>query len=230
MQGAMPASATRLLPGPSPMAVGLGLHLGLVLVRCRGIHTPASTRTRGQLRGRGLLSNPLRRMRGNLFIRTSIERSVSSGVSRQRTCPQDWTPLVSEERKTLLRKIQVDVCPKCQGIFLDRGEVKALTGQADLHRLLTKYLGLDADSQLLCPNCGGLMDGEDAGDVRVDVCLTCEGVWLDAGELERLATMDDAPFREFTPEKMEELLRANRIKQEDRKRAVRTLLRGLGRR
>src|SRR5205807_4688683 len=74
-----------------------------------------------------------------------------------------------------------------------------LTGSPSLNKLLTKYLGLDSDSQLVCPNCGGLMDGEDAGDVRVDVCLDCFGVWLDAGELERLGAMDDAAFREFTP-------------------------------
>ena len=151
-------------------------------------------------------------------------------MPRQRECPRDWSPLRKEPRKTLLRTVAVDVCPKCRGIFLDEGEIKALTGSSYLHRLFTKYLGLDADSQLVCPNCGGLMDGEDAGDVRVDVCLTCKGAWLDAGELERLAVMDDAQFRRFTPEKVEEILGAKRIRQEERRRAVRTLFRGLGRR
>jgi len=121
------------------------------------------------------------------------------------------------------------VCPTCQGIFLDKKEIRTLTGSSSLNKLLTKYLGLDSDSQLVCPNCGGLMDGEDAGDVRGDVCLDCKGVWLDAGELERLGAIDDAEFREFTPEKIEEILKAKEIKHEERRKAIRTLFRGLRR-
>jgi Zn-finger nucleic acid-binding protein len=115
-------------------------------------------------------------------------------------------------------------------MFLDKKEIRTLTGSHSLGILLTKKLGLDSDSPLVCPNCGGLMDGEDAGDVRVDVCLDCKGVWLDAGELERLKTMDDATFRAFTPEKIAELLKAKEIKHEERAHAIRTLFGGLGRR
>ena len=124
----------------------------------------------------------------------------------------------------------MDVCPTCQGIFLDKKEIRTLTGSSQLHELLTKYLGLDSDSRLLCPNCGVLMDGEDAGDVRVDVCLDCNGVWLDTGELKRLTRMNDAEFREFTPEKIEELLKATDINYKERRAAIRSLFRGLGRR
>ena len=74
------------------------------------------------------------------------------------------------------------------------------------------------------------MDGEDAGDVRVDVCLDCNGVWLDAGELNRLAEMDDAQFREFTPDKVEEILKAKDIQANERRKAIRSLFRGIGRR
>lgn len=130
----------------------------------------------------------------------------------------------------LLSNVEVDACPKCQGIFLDRGEIKALTGSSDLHQLLTKYLGLDSDSQLVCPNCGGLMDGEDAGDVRVDVCIKCHGVWLDAGELKHLTETDDAKYREFSPEKIEEILKAKDIEASERRKAFRGLFRGTSRR
>jgi hypothetical protein len=148
---------------------------------------------------------------------------------RVRECPKDWSGLKTERRQALLRKVEVDVCPTCHGVFLDAGEIKALTGSSDLHRFLTKYLGLDSDSHLLCPHCGGLMDGEDAGDVRVDVCLTCNGVWLDAGELERLAAMDEAQFRELTPEKLDELFKADQIQRMEQRRAIRGLFRGLRR-
>ncbi len=146
-----------------------------------------------------------------------------------RECPKDWSPLRKESRHSHRRTVEVDVCPTCNGIFLDKKEIRTLTGSPSLNKLLTKYLGLDSDSQLVCPNCGGLMDGEDAGDVRVDVCLDCFGVWLDAGELERLGAMDDAVFHEFTPDKIEEILKARDIKHEEHRKAIRTLFRGLGR-
>ena len=146
-----------------------------------------------------------------------------------RECPRDWTALQKEVRHSHHRSVELDVCPKCNGIFLDKKEIRALTGSRSLNKLLTKLLGLDSDSQLICPNCGGLMDGEDAGDVRVDVCLSCNGLWLDAGELERLGKMDDAEFRHLTPDKIEEILKAEEIKREEHRQAIRSLFRGLGR-
>lgn len=155
--------------------------------------------------------------------------SVPRKIRDTRECPRDWTRLTKESRHTHHRTVEVDACPKCQGIFLDKNEIRKLTGDWSLNRLLTKYLGLDSDSQLVCPNCGGLMDMEDAGNVRVDVCLDCNGVWLDAGELERLAAMDAAEFRKFTPEKIEELQKAKEIRHEETRQAIRSLFRGLGR-
>src|SRR5947208_1929053 len=108
-------------------------------------------------------------------------------------------------------------------------EIRKLTGDWSLNKLLTKYVGLDSDSQLVCPNCGGLMEIEDAGNVRVDACLDCKGVWLDAGELERLAAMDPAEFRTLTPEKIDELQKAKEIRDEEHRLAIRGFFRGLRR-
>jgi hypothetical protein len=38
-----------------------------------------------------------------------------------------------------------------------------------------------------CPKCGMDLQEINAGDVHVDKCFSCEGIWLDAGELERLS-------------------------------------------
>ena len=146
-----------------------------------------------------------------------------------RECPRDWTVLSKEMRNSFLRKIEVDVCPKCGGLFLDKKEVQELTGSHALHELLTKYLGLDASSQLVCPNCGGLMEIMDAGHVRVDVCLDCKGVWLDAGELERLAATDRTKFRHLTQEEMDEYLKAKEIRRKDSLNPIRNLFGGLRR-
>jgi Zn-finger nucleic acid-binding protein len=155
---------------------------------------------------------------------------VARKVRDARECPRDWTPLRRERRRALGRTVEVDECPTCYGIFLDKAEIRALTGSSNLHDLLTKHLGLDSDSPLVCPNCGGLMDGEDAGDVRVDVCLKCNGVWLDVGELQRLAEIDDDEFQSFTPDKITEILKARDIRDNERRKAIRGLFRGLGRR
>ncbi len=35
-----------------------------------------------------------------------------------------------------------------------------------------------------CPKCGMQLEEIAFGDVRVDKCFSCEGLWLDSGELE----------------------------------------------
>jgi hypothetical protein len=37
-----------------------------------------------------------------------------------------------------------------------------------------------------CPKCGMQLEEISFGDVKVDKCFHCEGLWLDNGELERL--------------------------------------------
>ena len=39
-----------------------------------------------------------------------------------------------------------------------------------------------------CPKCGSELQEVAFGDVRVDKCFACEGLWLDDGELEKLQT------------------------------------------
>lgn len=146
-----------------------------------------------------------------------------------RECPKDWTPLRKDVRHSFNQSVEVDECPKCQGLFLDKKEVEALTGSHALHKLLTKYTGLNSDVQILCPNCGGLMESMDAGGVRVDVCLDCFGVWMDAGELERLAAMDRSAFRHLTPDEMAEYRKKKQIELDEHLDAIRSLFLGLRR-
>ena len=168
----------------------------------------------------------------SLFRRGRLGQAVipfHRKIRDKRECPKDWSPLQKEMRESFLRKVEVDVCPKCRGVFLDENEVAKLTGSHRLHEILSKYTGLNSNVQVLCPNCGGLMEAEDAGDVRVEVCLDCFGVWLDAGELERLATMDRAAFRHLTPEEMEGYRKKKEIRREEHEDAIRNLFLGLRR-
>lgn len=124
-------------------------------------------------------------------------------------CPRDRAPLVAKEHEVRGPNVVADHCPKCEGIFLDEDELAKLTGKRNVNQLITEYLGVDSGSQLVCPNCGGLMDDEhfqgQSEKVTIDVCLTCHGVWLDAGELEAIAKLDDKSFDELTPEKRAEV-------------------------
>lgn len=99
----------------------------------------------------------------------------------QRTCPRDRTPLV--ERK--LEGVSVDECPKCGGAFFDERELGRATGDKELARYLSTVHGV-ATSPMVCPACGGLMDLDKVGDVELDHCTSCLGVWLDKGEIDRL--------------------------------------------
>ena len=41
-----------------------------------------------------------------------------------------------------------------------------------------------------CPKCGMPLEEIAFGDVHVDKCFNCEGVWLDNGELDRITSKD----------------------------------------
>jgi Zn-finger nucleic acid-binding protein len=41
-----------------------------------------------------------------------------------------------------------------------------------------------------CPRCSQDMDSVDIGEIRLDVCTSCRGIWFDADELGRVVSMD----------------------------------------
>lgn len=124
-------------------------------------------------------------------------------------CPRDRAPLEEREHEITGRNVHADHCPKCEGVFLDKDELKRLTGHGNINQLVTEYLGLDVGGQLVCPACGGLMDDEHFEGVEakttVDVCTTCHGIWLDAGELDAIAALDDKEFDKLSAEKRAEV-------------------------
>lgn len=124
-------------------------------------------------------------------------------------CPRDKTPLEEREHEIPGLNVHADHCPKCEGVFLDEDELKRLTGKRNVNQLITEYLGVDVGGDLVCPHCGGLMDDEHFtgvdGKITIDVCTTCHGVWLDKGELEAIAKLDDKAFDQLSAEKRAEV-------------------------
>lgn len=48
-----------------------------------------------------------------------------------------------------------------------------------------------------CPKCGMELIEIDYKKIKVDKCFNCEGVWLDAGELEKVAKLEKSTLDKF---------------------------------
>jgi len=143
-------------------------------------------------------------------------------------CPKCWVEMERKEAEVLGPNIEIDICPKCGGIWLDEGELNKLLRDRKLSDYLTKHIGTKTKSKLVCPKCGGLMDIEKAEDVEIDVCLNCHGVWLDQGELGKLSNISKSGFEVDTFDKAEE--RWEEMAQKEKQSTLLGLLRRLPRR
>ncbi|UCE38426.1 MAG: zf-TFIIB domain-containing protein [Thermoplasmata archaeon] len=141
----------------------------------------------------------------------SIKKKI---MQKKIDCPRCWVEARREEVEIFGPNIEIDICPKCNGIWLDPGELGKLLKNKKLTDYLTKQIGTQSKSELVCPRCGGLMDIESAEEVQIDVCLNCHGVWLDEGELDDLKGKSKEGFRgddiEKAQEKWEELAKKQR--------------------
>ena len=135
-------------------------------------------------------------------------------MEKQVDCPRCWVSTYGILVKTFGPDVLIDICPKCKGIWLDYGEMGKLLKDRKLTDYLTKNIGTKSESELVCPRCGGLMDLEFADDIEVDVCLNCNGVWLDEGELDDLKAKSKKGFKgddiEKAVEKWEDSVAKNR--------------------
>jgi hypothetical protein len=50
---------------------------------------------------------------------------------------------------------------------------------------------------MMCPKCGMELIEMDYQGIKVDKCSECEGVWLDAGELEAVAKLEKTGLERF---------------------------------
>ena len=130
----------------------------------------------------------------------SIKKKLDA---KTKDCPRCWVKMEKERLEVFGPDIEVDRCPKCQGVWFDPGELSRAVGKKT-GDYLTKHVGTKSESQLVCPRCGGLMDLEYADEVEVDSCIKCGGAWLDAGELEKLKRKAKGGFKRDEMLKLEE--------------------------
>jgi uncharacterized protein len=94
--------------------------------------------------------------------------------------------------KATFQGLEVDLCPKCGGLWLDRGEITraAKLPDAELARLRGLLTGkggpppVPSENKAPCPACPGSLSEVLLGTVHVDYCNKCHGLFLDKGELE----------------------------------------------
>ena len=100
-------------------------------------------------------------------------------------CPRCSTALKTEKYKG----IEIDKCPKCEGMWLDHHELDQLedTVYDEDQRKGTMFFRSEG-SDLLCPRCGRHMNWFRYRhyDIELDYCEEEHGFWLDKGEEKRV--------------------------------------------
>ncbi len=88
--------------------------------------------------------------------------------------------------------LDLDRCPACLGLFFDPGELTKVFSDANPETLREEMCALPVVADAVpatCPRSGHLMNRVKSArvpQVSYDVCLHCNGIWLDAGELSAL--------------------------------------------
>ena len=112
-------------------------------------------------------------------------------MSNRKLCPRcaDQVPLVERE----YGGERVDFCLNCHGIYCDKGELEGLI------QIMSDFNSVKLDEPELenqplsernfnpnCPNCQEGMQTDQVGQVWINQCSACGGIWLDQGELSAL--------------------------------------------
>lgn len=106
--------------------------------------------------------------------------------------------------KARIDEIEVDLCPRCGGLWLDHGELERLArkqaGEVDrLRKLLSATQKgpppVPSDLTTTCPACTSAMrEVKLVGpNLTIDYCTRCKGIFLDRGEIDAaLKAIQDA--------------------------------------
>ena len=107
-------------------------------------------------------------------------------------CPACGSVMVVVEHK----RIELDYCAKCHGVWFDAGEMELLLGSIGVQsvkqfsvEMAQKPETQTTEKKRKCPICNGRLTKQLFGaqpETLVDICPRGHGLWLDGGELEQL--------------------------------------------
>lgn len=97
---------------------------------------------------------------------------------------------IEEMKIETLSGIEIDRCPVCKGIYLDKGEFEKLVvleaGTGDSFAFSAISDAMD-EVPAYCPHCEhDMVSNVGPADLKVDRCEKCGGIFLDQGELATL--------------------------------------------
>ncbi len=98
-----------------------------------------------------------------------------------------------------LETYRLTYCQRCRGMLIAMDDLQPIIAAIRSHRdapaaFLAPRPDGDAARGFDCPKCGAEMDAHPyggGGNVNVDSCEVCEVVWLDGGELRKIASAAD---------------------------------------
>ncbi len=107
-------------------------------------------------------------------------------------------------RQTHLREhgtMVLDTCETCNGAWFDQGELDRLDGSVWTNMEDHEFDGAEGDHPSVdCPKCSvplTPLSPRGAQDLVVDRCSSCNGFWLDLGELDRIIDLAGAVDADF---------------------------------
>ena len=113
-------------------------------------------------------------------------------------CPVDESVL---ETQIYESDIEVDVCPSCNGMWLDKGELEKieevrehdyteeLKRMPDYVSRAYEMARQKGHAEVCCPKCGDEMEKREycyCSQIIIDGCIHGHGIWLDSGEVRAL--------------------------------------------
>ncbi len=107
-------------------------------------------------------------------------------------CPTCKSTMIVVEYK----KIELDYCPECYGVWFDSGELELFLDSLNLEKrdqfisnLLSAPEAKTAEKKRRCPICAQRMGKTVVGErpsILIDVCRRSDGLWFDGGEIGEL--------------------------------------------
>jgi uncharacterized protein len=112
-------------------------------------------------------------------------------MDQARTCIKCKHDMIPQ----LVQKVEVDVCPNCGGLWLDKDEIRELSKKSDkdlsdLRKILqqSEKKGFKPPTTVKepCPACSGKLSVAVLGPIFVEHCTSCDGIYLDKGEMDEI--------------------------------------------
>lgn len=95
----------------------------------------------------------------------------------------------------VIRSVEIDRCPACGGVALDKGEAETIDALGLAHVIEGGVVATlqHRDTPARCHECAKEMVAlRGAGDVEYDWCEGCERLFFDRGELTALGAFSDS--------------------------------------